>query len=274
MPPLIFHEGVVRAKVHGHIRPVIRAPGDQARRNPHCKLPVFRHLPDAVCILVKTLRLHRFHDPLLVVICFLNRRIHALEQSVVALCIKQPLLVKARSLELMVHICCDDKIVLIPNKFQQLPVNRLRSIDISIIVNVPGPPGPACLLIRKRIKPTGIHVLNSKTLGEIPKVFLKPLSGVSKACRRRQTGTCADHNRVCTLNLLLQACNLLFPAAVSKGKTGTKSPNSGNPFLDRLQISVRHFLIQFLSRFPAQFLIRIIHTFPIKAAHNTLYPRL
>ena len=44
----------------------------------------------------------------------------ALPQAVVPLGVEQPLLVKARQLELVVHIGGQDKVVLVPHQLQQI----------------------------------------------------------------------------------------------------------------------------------------------------------
>ena len=81
----------------------------------------------------------------------------------------------------MVYICCDHKIILVLNQVQQLLIYGLRCVDIAIIVNMPGPPGPARFIIRERIEAAGIHVTDPESLSKVVKVFIKAFSAVSEA---------------------------------------------------------------------------------------------
>ena len=60
----------------------------------------------------------------------------ALEQSIIALCVEQALPVKARLLKAVVHICSNDKIILILHQSIQSMIHRLRSIHITVDKNV------------------------------------------------------------------------------------------------------------------------------------------
>ena len=70
-------------------------------------------------------------------------------------------------------------------QIQQLPINRLRCVDITIEIDVPCPPGPSGLFIGEGIEATGIHIANAKALCKIIEIFFKPLPAV---CKTRGSG--------------------------------------------------------------------------------------
>lgn len=96
----------------------------------------------------------------------------------------------------MVNICCDYKIVLICHEFQQFLINRLWCILIAIHKNVSAPICPIFLQGLVRIKSARIHILKPVFLAKIRKIFFKPLSAVSEACRSRKPCACTDYNSV------------------------------------------------------------------------------
>lgn len=78
MPALVFHKFIIAAQVHGQRFAAVGADGEQLGRDFHILLPLY-HLPN-----------DRF-----VIKSFLTARLTALEQTVIALCVEQPLFVKA-----------------------------------------------------------------------------------------------------------------------------------------------------------------------------------
>ena len=101
VPALVLDKGIVAPQIHRH-----RLAADRATRH---KLARHTHI---------MLLLNHPADDFLIVIGFLAARLTALEQAVIALCVEQAALVKARLLEAMVYVCGQDEIILILNQFQ------------------------------------------------------------------------------------------------------------------------------------------------------------
>ena len=104
-----------------------------------------------------------------------------MEQAVITLRIKEALLVKPCPLELMIHISRDHKVILIRHQFQKLPVYRLWSINIAVVVDMPCPPRPARFIIREWVEASGIHITDAKLLRKIEEIPFKPLAAVGQA---------------------------------------------------------------------------------------------
>ena len=173
-PALVLDEAVVRAQVHGHIRAVHRAFGDQAGRDPHQEFPVLRNLKDSFPVFDKTLGLKCLHDPVLIVPGDAEGGVDALEKAVVSLGIKKSLFVKAGSLELVVHVGGDDKIVFIADQVQKLPVDRFRRIQIAVDVDISGPESPGDLRFQAHhIEAARIHVVEAVFFFEIKEIFFE-----------------------------------------------------------------------------------------------------
>ena len=83
----------------------------------------------------------------------------------------------------MIDIRGDYKVVLVPNKRQQIFVNGLWRVDIAVEVDVPRPPGPARLLVREGPEAARIDVRDGEALDEVEKVLFKTLSAVGEARR-------------------------------------------------------------------------------------------
>ena len=71
-------------------------------------------------------------DRLLVVIGLLMAGLGALPQAVVPLGVKEAPLVKARQLELVVHVGGEDEVVLVLHQLQQLVIDRLGGLFIAV----------------------------------------------------------------------------------------------------------------------------------------------
>ena len=179
VPALVLDEFIVASKIHCHWLAANGTARDQLGRDCHIFL-LFNHRNDSV----------------IVVVGFVVTRHGALEQAVVALCIEQTLLVKARRLELVVDIRREDKVVLILDELQEVIVHRLRRLYIAVEKDMSAPPRPECFLIGERIESARIHIGNAVLLGKVGKVFVETLAGICQPCGGGQTSARADNNRV------------------------------------------------------------------------------
>ena len=93
-PALVFHKFIIAAQVHGQRFAAVGADGEQLGQDFHILLPLY-HLPN-----------DRF-----VIKSFLTARLTALEQTVIALCVEQPLFVKASLLKAVVHVGRNNEII-------------------------------------------------------------------------------------------------------------------------------------------------------------------
>lgn len=103
-PAFVFGKTVVRTQVHRHGLSAFRAPRDQRGGDAHVFL-FFHHAQDK--------------GP--VIIGLPVTRLAALEQTVIALCVKQPFFIKTRFLKTVVHIGREYKIIF----FGYEPVQRI-----------------------------------------------------------------------------------------------------------------------------------------------------
>ena len=177
VPALVLHEGVVRAQVHGHGPAADGAVGHQPGGHPHVPL----------------LLQHPAHR-LLVVVGLGMAGLGALPQAVVPLGVEDAALVKARPLELMVHVGGEHEVVLLPNQVQQVPVHRPGRVHIPVVPDVPAPPGPVLLQAVKGEEAPGVHVWDAVFLLKIPEIALKPLPGVGEASRGGQPRSRPHHH--------------------------------------------------------------------------------
>jgi len=150
------------------------------------------------------LAFHHFADQCFVIKGLLTAWYAALKQSVVALCIEQPLFVKSRFLKAMVYVGRDDEVVFIRHQLQQILINRPWRAQIAADVNVPAPIGPMLLRGRKGIKTAGVHIPEIVFFREIGKVLLEPFAGVDKPGGGGKSGPRADHDRVRRFQLIFQ----------------------------------------------------------------------
>ena len=106
-----------------------------------------------------------------------------LPQAIVSLRVEQTAFVKAPTLELVVNVGGQHKIILVLHQCQQLPINGKRGIHIAVIKNVTAPPGPVFLQRVIGIKSPGVHIgdaVFSVKIGEVP---FKPFPAVGEAGR-------------------------------------------------------------------------------------------
>ena len=104
----------------------------------------------------------------------------ALEQTIVALGVEQPLFVESCLLELMVYIGGDDEIVLVFHEFEQVVIDRFRGRHIAVEIDMSAPVGPKLLLSRKVVEARRVHVGEAVFFDEIGEVFLEPLARIGK----------------------------------------------------------------------------------------------
>ena len=97
----------------------------------------------------------------------------------------------------MIHICGNHKIIPVPHQLQQFPIHWLRRIDITVAIDMPGPPCPAGFLVGKGIEAAGIHIGDAEMLLEIEKILIKPRTAVGQTRSGGKTGPCTDDNSVC-----------------------------------------------------------------------------
>lgn len=86
----------------------------------------------------------------------------------------------------MVNVCGDDKIVLVPHQLQKVIVDQFGGIHIAVDVDVSAPIRPMLFRRGKRIKATGVHIVEAVFFLEVRKVFLKAFAAVGEACGGRQ----------------------------------------------------------------------------------------
>ena len=192
IPALILHEGIVRAQVHSHEPAALRTVRDQFRRDTH-----FRLLCDHPA------------DNNLVIISHLMARFTALPEAIVPLGVEQLRLIKSRQLKLMIHIGCQDEVVLILDQFQQVGIRLTGCHIVSVVVDMPAPPGPVFLQRGKRKETTGIHVGDAVLLMEVGEVLQKTLATIGQASRGGKAGTSADEDGVRAVYLSLQPLDFL-----------------------------------------------------------------
>ena len=174
VPPLVLDKRIVGAQVHRKRGATVRAMGHKRRR-------------DTQVLLVGD---HMAYE-LFVVPCLLAAGLAALEQAVVSLRIKEPLLVKAGALETMVHVCGQHKVVAVAHQIQELIVERRRYGIVSVAHDVAAPKRPVLLERIIGIETAGIHIGKAVTCGEVTKELLETLAriGVSGGGREPCSGT-------------------------------------------------------------------------------------
>ena len=179
MPAPVFHKFIIAAEVHGQWFPTVGADRKKFGRDFHILLP-FDHFED--------------HD--FVIKGLLTARLAALEQAIIALRVEQPLFIKAYFLKAVVNVCGDDKIVLVPHQLQKVIVDQFGGIHIAVDVDVSAPIRPMLFRRGKRIKATGVHIVEAVFFLEVRKVFLKAFAAVGEACGGRQPCPRADDHGI------------------------------------------------------------------------------
>ena len=97
-------------------------------------------------------------DGIFVVPGFLAARAAALEETVIALCVEEPLLVEARPLEAVVHVGGEHEVVAIAQEVEKLLVDMPRYGIVAVAHDVTAPEGPVLLQGIVRVEPAGVHV--------------------------------------------------------------------------------------------------------------------
>ena len=136
-------------------------------------------------------------------------RFAALPKAVIALGVEQPRLIKTSQLKLMVHIGCQNKIILAPDQIQQVRIRLSGRNIVTVVVDVPAPPGPVFLRRGKGIEPTGIHVSDAILFIEVGEIFQKALAAIGQTSRGGKAGTHTDEDGIRALQLSLQPLNFL-----------------------------------------------------------------
>ncbi len=123
-------------------------------------------------------------------------RLGALEQAIVPLGVKKPLFIKARLLKTVVNICGQDKVLPALRQRQQVLIDRLGGILITVHHDMTAPPGPVFLQRGERVKAAGVYITDAVFSGEISEIPLKPLPIIGQASRGGQPRPGADHDGV------------------------------------------------------------------------------
>ena len=104
-------------------------------------------------------------------------------EAIISLGIEQTVFVKACTLELVIHIGSQYKIVLVLDQCQKFLIDRKWSIYIAVIENMAAPPCPVFFQGVKGVKSAGVYIGDSVSFMEIGEIGLKTLSAVSQTCR-------------------------------------------------------------------------------------------
>ena len=137
---------------------------------------------------------NHFLDKLLVIVRLLVTRFCALQQPVIALRVKQTLLVEPCLLKLVVHIGGDDEIILTLQQLEQIFIYRFWGGNVAVEVDMAAPVGPVLFLRREGVEAGGIHVGKAVLADEVGKMPLEPLARIGETCSGRKTGARTYHN--------------------------------------------------------------------------------
>ena len=180
VPSLIFNKCLIRSEIHTHRLTAARAIWNQTRRNRKLYFSVFRFLQFPVFYL-KSLTQHHFFNLVFIVIGFLMARLTTLKQPIIALCIKYSVFIKAGLLETMIHICCQNKIILLFHQIIQVLIYWSGSIHITVDIDIPAPVSPVLFQCFIWVEASCIHIGKSIFLSEIRKIFFKSFTVIHKA---------------------------------------------------------------------------------------------
>ena len=144
MPSPIFNKCLIRSEIHTHRLTTVWAIWNQTRRNYTLYFSVFRFLQFSIFYL-KSLTQHHFFNDFFIVIVFLMARLTTLKQTIISLCIKDAVFIKAGFLETMIHICRQYKIILLFHQIIQVLIYRFWRIHISIDIDISAPICPVFL---------------------------------------------------------------------------------------------------------------------------------
>ena len=140
VPALILHEAVVAAEVRRQ-----RPSAMRAVRNKLCRHGHFGRFRRSKCAIRRNciaLRSDHVLDNLPVIERLRATRLAALEQPVVSLRVEQAVLVKSGFLKAVIHIRCQDKVILVLHKRKQFFIDGFWRIRITVDVNIAAPIGP------------------------------------------------------------------------------------------------------------------------------------
>ena len=138
---------------------------------------------------------HTFND-FLIIECLRAARLAALEQTVIPLRVKQPVLIETRLLELMVDIRRQHKVILVFHKLIQPHICPVIAVFVAVDVNISRPVCPVLFQALKRIESAGIHIPETIFVDKIRKIIPESLSCVGESRRCGQSRTRADNNRI------------------------------------------------------------------------------
>lgn len=155
VPSLVLYEAIVNAQVGGQGAAAMRTPRNEVARHAHALLP-----------------LHHGAHGRFVVVRFLRTGAAALEQAVVALGTKQPALVEARQMKLMVHIRGYDEVVLVSHQVEQVAIGFARLRLVAIDENVSTPPRPERLGIGKGEEASRIHIGDAEAITKVSEILV------------------------------------------------------------------------------------------------------
>ena len=179
VPALILHEGFVGPQVCRHRFPAARTFRDEFGGDPHIFLFV-PHLPDNGFIVIG---LWVAGDA-------------ALEQAVVALGVKQAVLVKAGFLKTVIHIGGEHKIILVFHQGQQILIDRFRRVHIAIDHDVSCPECPHLFRCFVGVKTAGIHISKAIFFAEVGEIFLEAFPAVGEPGGGGESRSGADEDCV------------------------------------------------------------------------------
>ena len=131
-------------------------------------------------------------------------RLAALEQTVIALCVKQPFFIKTRFLKTVVHIGREYKIIFFGYEPVQRIVNGPWGIFITVDLDIPAPVRPVLFRSGISIKAAGIHIMKTVLCFKITEIPVKAFPGICKSRRGGKPRTRTDENGVGRFKRLLQ----------------------------------------------------------------------
>ena len=140
----------------------------------------------------------------------------------------------------MVDVGGDDEIILSVDQLEQVTVDRVRRVDVAVVVDVARPPCPEGFFVGEWIEAAGIHIADAVARGEIGKVFLEARAAVGQSRRGGKSRACADDDRVGMGDRFAELSKIFVIGSLRQ--MGIKGEYScrGDAFFDRLAIAVRH----------------------------------
>ena len=186
----------------------MRAVGDKLGRNRSFQDGIFRYGQLTIRCNVVPLRFHHLPDECLIIESLRTARLTALEQTVIALRVEQPLFVEPCFLEAVVHIGGQDKIIFVLHQCKQVIVNRFWGILIAVEPNIPAPVRPVFLHGGVRVKAVGVHIRKAVFAGKIGEICSESFPGVGEPGGGGQPGSCADDEGISLVQGLFELLRL------------------------------------------------------------------